>query len=46
MTSAEELRAVWERVNAVQRDRWRDHVAEALPERLLEADGPVQELPD
>ncbi len=46
MTSAEELRAVWARVNAVQRDRWRDHVAEALPERLLEADGPVQELPD
>ena len=39
------LREVWERVNAVQRDRWREHVADALPERLLDADGPVEELP-
>ena len=41
-------REVWDRVNAVQRDRWREHVADALPERLLDAveDGPVEELPD
>ena len=46
MTSPEELRALWDRTNQHQRDRWREHVAEALPERLLDADGPVEELPD
>ena len=41
-------REVWERANASQRDRWLEHVADALPERLLDAvaDGPVEELPD
>ena len=48
MTGTPDLRAVWDQANAVQRERWRDHVQDALPERLLEhlADGPVEELPD
>jgi hypothetical protein len=46
VTAPEDLRAVWERVQSHQRDRWREHVADALPERLLHADGPVEELPD
>ena len=45
--SPEDLRAVWERVNTVQRERWREHVADALPDRLLErlSSGPGEELP-
>ena len=45
--SEPDLRAVWERVTAHQRDRWREHVQDVLPERLLEqvAEGPVEELP-
>jgi hypothetical protein len=41
-------REMWERVNAVQRDRWLEHVADALPGRLLDSvtEGPVEELPD
>lgn len=27
---------VWEQVAAHQRERWREHVADALPEALLE----------
>ena len=46
MTTPEQLRAVWEDVHAVQRDRWREHVQDALPQRLLDAEGPVEELPD
>ena len=40
-------REVWERVAAEQRDRWREHVAPHLPERLLEqlTDGPAPEAP-
>ena len=43
----EDPREVWERVNAAQRDRWREHVRNALPERLLDGvtEGPVEELP-
>ena len=42
MTTPDELRAVWERVNAVQRERWQEHVDGHLPSRLLETltDGP------
>jgi hypothetical protein len=41
-------REVWEQVNAHQRERWREHVDDALPERLLEtlADGPEEERAD
>ncbi len=46
MTAPLDPREVWDRVQAHQRDRWRDHVQDALPERLLDADGPVEELPD
>ena len=48
MTSTEDPREVWERVNAHVRERWLEHVQDALPERLIDAatDGPVEELPD
>ena len=48
MTSPQDPRAVWEDVNAHVRDRWLEHVQDALPQRLIEAaaDGPVEELPD
>ena len=48
MSEPNDLRAVWERVNAIQRERWQEHVQGALPERLLEhvGEGPVEELPD
>ena len=36
----EDPREVWDRVNAHQRDRWREHVSDALPERLLESLAP------
>ena len=40
-------REVWERANAVQRERWREHVEPHLPERLLEelTAGPAPEPP-
>lgn len=46
MTAPQDPREVWEKVRAHQWERWREHVADALPERLLDADGPVEELPD
>jgi hypothetical protein len=41
-------REVWERVQGAQVQRWRDHVAPHLPERLLDrlADGPEPEPAD
>ena len=36
-------REVWERVASHQRDRWREHVDEHLPSRLLETLGPQPE---
>ena len=48
MTSPQDARHVWDAVNAHVRDRWLEHVQDALPERLIDAatDGPVEELPD
>ena len=48
MTSAQDPRQVWDEVNARVRDRWLEHVQDALPERLIDAAaaGPLEELPD
>jgi len=39
-----DARAVWDRVHAEQRERWHAHVADHLPDRLLDqlSTGPVE----
>ena len=40
-----DARAVWERVQTAQLERWREHVEPHLPERLLDqlTDGPAEQ---